>query len=165
MPNIKRTTKKTGNNSKRTITISSTGTKTESYSNKPTKQSPRRTVSFNHKTGNRRTTYSQKLGGGWTRISTKTIKTNKAIKPKSSNRRSVSRSSGFSTTPTSLLPLLIIPTLLFLSIMYFFPVTIPWILGGILCIFALVIIFKIILFLLPWAILSGIIYLIYSILS
>ena len=67
----KRTTKKTGNYSKSTRTISSTGKVTQSFSSKPPGASTRRTVSFSN--GKMRTTYSTPQGGGWTRVTTKTM--------------------------------------------------------------------------------------------
>jgi hypothetical protein len=74
----KRSTKKTGNYSKSTRTISSTGKVTQSFSSKPPGASTRRTVSFSN--GKMRTTYSTPQGGGWTRVSTKT--TTLVSKPK-----------------------------------------------------------------------------------
>ena len=172
MPNIKRTTTKTGTNSKRTTTLSSTGTKTESYSNKPSKTSPRRTVSFNHKTGKTRTTYSQKLGAGWTKISSKTTGGSKSYRPKKSTLKpSKSRSiggtySGGSGASLGSLSFASILLMVFCgTIMYLWPVTIPYILyaaGGIVAIWVLFkligLLFEGILFLLKWAIYGGILY-------
>ena len=67
----KRTTKKTGNYSKSTRTISSTGKVTQSFSSKPPGASTRRTVSFSN--GKMRTTYSTKQGGNWTRVTSQTM--------------------------------------------------------------------------------------------
>ena len=67
----KRTTRKTGNYSKSTRTISSTGRVTQSFSSKPPGASTRRTVSFSN--GKMRTTYSTKQGGNWTQVKTKTM--------------------------------------------------------------------------------------------
>ena len=147
MPNIRRTSKKTGNNSRRTTTLSSTGTKTESYSNRPSKQSPRRTVSFNHKTGKTRTTYSQKLGGGWTKISTKTT---------GGSRRS-SRSSGGDLSGLLSLPLILFGVIA-LSIMYMWPVTIPYILGDTLVIGSVIFVVWLFFALLPYIIWGSIIF-------
>lgn len=67
----KRTTTKVGQFGKRTRTVSSTGRVTESFSSKPPgKNTTRRTVS--HSGGKIRTTYSTKLGGGYTKVTTKT---------------------------------------------------------------------------------------------
>jgi hypothetical protein len=81
----KRTTRKTGNFSKRTTTISSRGT-TQSYSSKPPLGATRRTVSFNHKTEKTRTTYATKLGGGYIRTYSKTTGGSKYRPTKSRGR-------------------------------------------------------------------------------
>lgn len=146
MTNIKRTTQSKGN-SRRTTTLSSTGTKTESYSNKPSKSSPRRTVSYNHKTGKTRTTYSQKLGGGWTSIRTKTHNTLTKSRPRK-------------TKPIPLsFPLLFFGSILLMG-MYLWPATAPYIIGIVLMIGLIVFIFSILHYIVWGAILLGIIYLI-----
>ena len=66
----KRTTTKTGKFTKSTRTLSSTGRVTHSSSSKPPGSPTRRTVSYSN--GKLRTTYSTKLGGGWTNVTTKT---------------------------------------------------------------------------------------------
>ena len=156
----KRTTQKTGNGSRRTTTLSSTGGKTVSYSNKPTKQSPRRTVSFNHKTGRTRTTYSQKLGGGFTRI---TSKTTGPKKYKSS--RSSSRSSSGSGDMGAFFGLVIFSLLLLSPIMYIWPVTIYFIVGIILAIVSIVVLVYIIFLVLPWVIWGSILYGLYNLMK
>lgn len=89
MATYKRTTTKTGNNTKRTRTISSTGKTTQSFSSKPPgKNSTRRTVSFSN--GKVRTTHSTKLGGGYTRVTSKTHTLSKTIKPKKTKSGSFS---------------------------------------------------------------------------
>jgi hypothetical protein len=145
MATRKVTSKKTGNGSRRTTTLSSTNGKTESYSNKPTKQSPRRTVSFNHKTGKIRTTYSQKLGGGYTRINSKTTGGNKPYKVTKTNTGSVSGT-------------LLLLILLCCTIMYLWPITIPYIIGTVASIVAIVVIFNLIIIVLPWVLLGVILY-------
>jgi len=81
----KRSTKKTGNFSKRTTTLSTVRGKTESTSTRPPGGATRRTVSFNHNTGKTRVTNSTRLGGGWTSIRSKTF-TN-FTRPRVSKRR------------------------------------------------------------------------------
>ena len=75
----KRTTRKTGNYSKSTRTLSSTGRVTQSFSSKPPGASTRRTVSFSN--GKMRTTYSNKQGGNWTQVKTKTMTLVSKAKP------------------------------------------------------------------------------------
>jgi hypothetical protein len=146
----KKITKKTGPNSRRTTTYSSTGGKTESYSNKPSKQSSRRTVSFNHNTGNRRTTYSTQLGGGYTRISSKTTS---GSKPRKTPSRIAKGNVGISLS----LPLLIL-TIPLLVIMFFLPVTIPYIIGTVVAIVAVVVIINLLIAAIPWIIFGGVLY-------
>jgi hypothetical protein len=66
----KRKTTRTGKNTQKTRTISSTGKVTQSFSSKPPGGPTRRTVSFSN--GKMRTTHSTKMGV-FTRITTKTI--------------------------------------------------------------------------------------------
>ena len=151
----KRTTQKTGNGSRRTTTLSSTGGKTVSYSNKPTKQSPRRTVSFNHKTGRTRTTYSQKLGGGFTRITSKTTG------PKKYKYKSSSGSGDMG----AFFGLVIFSLLLLSPIMYIWPVTIYFIVGTILAIVSIVVLVNIVFLVLPWVIWGSILYGLYNLIK
>lgn len=81
----KRSTKKTGNFSKRTTTLSSVRGKTESRSTRPPGGATRRTVSFNHKTGKTRITNSTQHGSGWTTIRSKT--STNVRRPRVSKRR------------------------------------------------------------------------------
>jgi hypothetical protein len=70
----KRTTTKTGNFTKRTVTVSKSGTRvTNSF--RPPGGATRRTHSVNLRTGQNRTTHTTHHGGGWstTRSSTKTL--------------------------------------------------------------------------------------------
>ena len=161
MPSTKRTTTKTGGNSKRTTTLSSTRGKTESYSNKPTKSSPRRTVSFNHKTGKTRTTHSTKLGGGWTQVSSRTTG---GSKPRRTNTNR-SRSSGIDASALLTLPVILF-VILFGGIMYLFPSTIPWIVSIVIVVAVVGMIINLVLFLLPFlfwgGLLLGLLYLIGS---
>jgi len=161
----KRTTKKTGNGSRRTTTISTTRGLTQSYSNKPTKQSPRRTVSFNHKTGKTRTNYSQKLGGGYTKIMSKTTggsktKTSKYRTSKTSKTSTRSSFSGTDSSPFIFLFLLSIPLL---GIMYLWPVTMPYIAGLIGGIVLLLVVVNLIIAALPYVIFGALLYVTYSV--
>jgi hypothetical protein len=148
MPRTKRITTKTGGNSKRTTTFSSTGGKTESYSNRPTKSSPRRTVSYNHKTGKTRTTYSTKQGGGWTNTTSRTT-------GGSTRRRKNSN--------IDLSGLITLPLVFFISIaiwiMVEWPSTAPYIIGFALVIGLIIFIFSIIHYIIWGGILIGIIWL------
>jgi hypothetical protein len=78
----KRKTTKTGNFSQRTTTLGTKG-RTDSFSSKLPDSPTRRTVSY--KNGKMRTTYSTKMGGGWTKVSSKT--TPLVSKPKTTRRR------------------------------------------------------------------------------
>lgn len=109
---------KTQGNSRRTTTYSDSR-KTESYSNRPSKGSSRRTVSFNHKTGKTRTTYTTKLGGGWANIQSSVTNNIKMIKTKPMTI----------SIPFSLILLCIA--------MYVWPILIPVVLGIALIIFLL----------------------------
>jgi hypothetical protein len=60
----KRSSRKTGNNSRRTITQNSNGSRTVSNSRNYSTGSTK-TVSHNSKTGRTRTTYTVRNGGGW----------------------------------------------------------------------------------------------------
>jgi hypothetical protein len=86
----RRTTKKTGNFSKRTTTLSTKHGVTQSYSSKPPGSPTRRTVSHNN--GKMRTTYSTKLGGGLTKVTSKTISLVSKPRAKKSGSGSRSRS-------------------------------------------------------------------------
>lgn len=152
----KRTSRKTGTNSRRTTTLSSTGGKTESYSNKPSKNSSRRTVSFNHKTGKTRTTYSTKLGGGYTRITSKTTGGSTRSKPRK-NRKSSGGSVDVSLSFPLILTMIVIGT-----IMYLWPITIPYIVIPIVSIVVLYIIIEVVLFILPYVIWGAILYGLYK---
>ena len=148
MPRTKRTTTKTGANSRRTTTFSSTGKVTQSFSNRPTKSSPRRTVSYSD--GKMRTTYSTKQGGGWTNITTKTdTLVRKSRKRKNSN--------------IDLSGLITLPLVFFISIaiwiMVEWPSTAPYIIGFALVIGLLIFILSIIHYIIWGGILIGIIWL------
>lgn len=156
----RRTSRKTGVSSRRTTTLSSTGGKTESYSNKPSKSGPRRTISFNHKTGKTRTTYSQKLGGGFTKITSKTTGGSKTRK----NRKS-SKSSSVGNVDISLSFPLILTMITIGTIMYLWPITIPYILVPIVSIVVLYIIFEVVVIILPYVILGAILYGLYKLLE
>ena len=144
MATFKRTTTKDGN-SKRTTTLSSKGT-THSYSNKPTKDAPRRTVSFNTSTGKTRTTFSQKLGGGYTRVSSKT--TGGTTRPRRTRK-----------TKTNLsFPIIFFGCILIYG-MYLWPVTIPYVIGALLVIGLIVFILSIMKYIIIGAILLGLLYL------
>lgn len=69
MSTYKRRSKKTGNNSRRTVTLNANGSRTVSNSRKYSTGS-RKTISYNSKTGRTRTTYTVKNGGGWISRST-----------------------------------------------------------------------------------------------
>lgn len=86
----KRSTKKTGNYSKSTRTLSSTGKVTQSFSSKPPGSPTRRTVSFSG--GKMRVTHSTRQGGGWTKVTSKT--TSLVSKPKATKPFSFGRSTG-----------------------------------------------------------------------
>lgn len=73
----KRTSRKTGNYTRSTTTISNRGV-TRSHSSKPPGGATRRTVSYGQN-GSMRETNSTRLGGGWTRVSTKTYPGSKII--------------------------------------------------------------------------------------
>jgi len=143
----KRTTRKTGGNSRRTTTTSTKGL-TESYSNRPTKSSPRRTVSFNHKTGKTRTTYSTRMGGGY-------INTTSRTTGGSTRRRKNSN--------IDLSGLITLPLVFFISIaiwiMVEWPSTAPYIIGFALVIGLLIFILSIIHYIICGGILIGIIWL------
>lgn len=153
----KRTSRKTGVSSRRTTTLSSTGGKTESYSNKPSKSGPRRTVSFNHKTGKTRTTYSQKLGGGFTQIRTKTTG--------GSKRKKSSKSYSGGNVDVSLSFPLILTMIVLGTIMYLWPITIPYIVIPIVSIVVLYIIIEVVFFILPYVIWGAILYGLYKLLE
>ena len=142
----KRTTRKTGGNSRRTTTTSTKGL-TESYSNRPTKSSPRRTVSYSD--GKMRTTYSTKQGGGWTNITTKTD----TLVRKSRNRKSNIDLSGLITLP------LVFFISIAIWIMVEWPSTAPYIIGFALVIGLIIFIFSIIHYIIWGGILIGIIWL------
>lgn len=90
MARSKRTTVKTGPYSKRTTTISSSGTRVTN-SNKPPGAFTRRTSSVNLRTGKTRVTHSKSLGGGWRDVTSKTF--GGSTQRKSSGRRT-KKSSG-----------------------------------------------------------------------
>lgn len=154
MAKIKRVVKKLGSFGRSTTTYSSKGV-TRSTSNKPPgKFSTRRTVSF--KNGKARTTYSNKLGGGWTNIVSKTT-------GGSTRRKSGGRSRGGSVDASGLLTL---PIVIFLGIaimiMYTWPVTIPYIVGAVLGLVIVGVILNLLFMALPWIILGAILYGLYS---
>lgn len=98
MSTYKRRSKKTGNNSRRTVTQNANGSRTVSNSRKYSTGS-RKTISHNSKTGRTRTTYTVKNGGGWISRSTSVTGGYKSRNTKSrSGRRgrrgSVDRRSG-----------------------------------------------------------------------
>jgi hypothetical protein len=89
----KRTTTKTGNFTKRTVTVSKNGTRvTNSF--RPPGGATRRTHSVNLRTGQNRTTHTTHHGGGWstTRSSTKTLV--RKARPVGSSRRRSSNDDG-----------------------------------------------------------------------
>jgi hypothetical protein len=153
---IKRTSKKSGNMIT-TKTYSSKGGMTYSTSTKPQGSPTRRTTSFNNRTGKSRTTYSTKGGGGWTTISSKTT-------GGSTRRKSSGRSRGGSV---NLGGLITIPIVLFLGvallIMYTWPVTIPYIVGGVLALVIVGVVINLLIIAIPWIILGGVLYGLYSI--
>ena len=73
MTQYKRTSKKTGKYSRSTSTINSNGRVTKSNSSKPPGSGTRRTQSWNTQTGKTRETYTTKMGGGWTRRTSRTL--------------------------------------------------------------------------------------------
>lgn len=152
----KRTSKKTGPNSRSTKTLNSKGGFTYSTSVRPP-GGTRRTTSFNNKTGKNRTTYSTKLGGGWTRVTSKTTGGSKG-------RKSGGRSRGGSVDIGGLLTL---PIILFLGIalmiMYTWPITIPYIVGAVLGLVIVGIVLNLLFMALPWLVLGAIIYGLYFI--
>ncbi len=160
MANIKRTSKKNGNFGRTTTTQSSKGGVTRSTSNKPPGAVSRRTVSFNNRTGKTRTTYSTKLGGGWTSISSKT--TGGSTRRKSSGR---SRSGG----SVNMAGLLTIPIVFFigiaLMIMYFWPVTIPYIVGAVIGLMIVSVIIHLLIIAIPWILLGVVLYGLYSVVN
>lgn len=92
MSKYKRTSKKTGNYSRSTSTINSNGRVTKSNSTKPPGSGTRRTQSWNSQTGKIRETYTQKMGGGWTRRTSRTLNPtvkNSGPKNLSKNQRSL----------------------------------------------------------------------------
>lgn len=155
MARIKRVTKKLGNFGRSTTTYSSKGV-TRSTSNKPPGEfSTRRTISF--KNGKARTTYSNKLGGGWTNIVSKTT-------GGTTRRKSSGRSRGGSVNISGLLT---VPIVFFLGvallIMYTWPVTVPYIVGGILGLVIVGVVINLLIIAIPWIILGGVLYGLYSI--
>jgi len=169
---FKRTSKKTGNGSRRTTTLSTTNGKTQSYSNKPSAHAPRRTVSHNSKTGKIRTTTTQKLGGGYTKVTSKTIGGNHRISGSKIRVHSGKFSDGFGIV----IPLIVLGGIT----MYFWPVTIPFILLTVASIVAIVVVYKLacllfglvyklVLFLCKWivviGVLSGLVYILYTLLT
>jgi hypothetical protein len=87
MSQYKRTTKKTGKYSKSTTTLNSSGRLTRSNSSKPPGSATRRTQSWNSETGKFRETHTTKMGGGWTR------RTSRTLNPSPKSSRSSARSS------------------------------------------------------------------------
>ena len=155
---IKRTSKKQGNFGRTTTTLSSKGV-TRSYSNKPPGAASRRTVSFNNSTGKTRTTYSTKLGGGWTSIASKTT-------GGSTRRKSSGRSRGGSVNMAGLLTLPIVFFLgIALMIMYFWPVTIPYIVGVVIGLMIVAVIINLLIIAIPWIMLGVVLYFFYFIAS
>ena len=153
---IKRTSKKVGNTTT-TKTYSSKGGMTYSTSTKPKGSPTRRTSSFNNRTGKTRTTYSTKDGGGWTSISSKTT-------GGTTRRKSSGRSRGGSVNISGLLT---VPIVFFLGvallIMYTWPVTVPYIVGGILGLVIVGVVINLLIIAIPWIILGGVLYGLYSI--
>lgn len=85
----KRTTTKTGNFTKRTVTISKSGTRvTNSF--RPPGGATRRTHSVNLRTGQNRTTYTTHHGGGWSTTRSKSS----SIRKTGSRRRSSNSDDG-----------------------------------------------------------------------
>jgi hypothetical protein len=79
----KRTTTKTGNFTKRTVTISKNGTRiTNSF--RPPGGQTRRTTSVNLRTGQNRTTYTTHFGGGWSTTRSKSTSIRKVGSGRSS---------------------------------------------------------------------------------
>jgi len=175
----KRTTKKISPTSSLTTTISSKGT-TRTVSNKPNKLATRTTRSFNINTGKTRTTTSKKLSSGYTQRTSKTTGGFKSYKPKTFRStsstsstsykpkkstpkikayRSSSRSSGSGVDMSGLLTLpVILLILLFGTIMYLWPVTIPYITAFVAVLVAIWVLIKVVLFLIPWVIWGAILY-------
>jgi len=83
----KTTTVKTGPYSKRTITVSSNGTRITN-SNKPPGSPTRRTVSTNLRTGKTRITNTRSDGGGWITSNSKTFGGTK-YKPSKSRKNNI----------------------------------------------------------------------------
>jgi hypothetical protein len=82
----KRTTTKTGNFTKRTVTISKNGTRvTNSF--RPPGGATRRTHSVNLRTGQNRTTHTTHLGGGWSTTRSKSTSIKKYKSGKSGSGR------------------------------------------------------------------------------
>jgi hypothetical protein len=87
MARQRRTTTKTGPNSRRTVTYTKNGGVRITNTNKPSPNSSRVTISTNLSNGNRRVTHSRKLGGGWWDRTTKSKNTiNKWRSSKSGSR-------------------------------------------------------------------------------
>jgi hypothetical protein len=77
---FKRSSRKTGPNSRETTTISTNGGTTRSTSTKNSTGS-RRTTSFNSSTGKVKETWTTKNGGGYTSVKTKTLNPVKKVRP------------------------------------------------------------------------------------
>ena len=150
----KRTSRKTGPGSRRTTTLSSTHGRTTSYSNQPSKNVSRRTVSFNNKTGKTRTTYTTKMGGGWTKTTSKTT---------GGSTRRKSRGSSVGTGSLTFTGILFLIPIL--AIFYLWPDTIPYIIGGIIVVLIFIYIVNLLITLLPYIILGSIIYGLYYLLK
>lgn len=93
MSQYKRTTKKTGKFSKSTTTLNSSGRLTRSNSSKPPGSGTRRTQSWNSETGKFRETHTTKMGGGWTRRTSRTMNPTPKS-PRSSKRTTKNDSDG-----------------------------------------------------------------------
>lgn len=88
MSQYKRTSKKTGKYSRSTTTVNSSGRVTKSNSSKPPGSGTRRTQSWNTQTGKTRETYTTKMGGGWTRRTSRTLNpTGHDVGPKKLTKR------------------------------------------------------------------------------
>jgi len=110
----KRTSKKTGNFSRRTRTINANGRVTESFSYKtPGKNGVRRTVSTNNKSGAVKTTITSFSSNGWTQVRTNTTNT----QSKKSNGNSVKF---LSPSETGALAILLLVVIIICFIVYYF---------------------------------------------
>jgi hypothetical protein len=80
----KRTTTKTGNFTKRTVTISKNGTRVTNSFRPPGGQT-RRTTSVNLRTGQRRITHTTHFGGGWSKTTSQSTSIGKGRTSRSSS--------------------------------------------------------------------------------